>query len=486
MTEPASSASSKSFVSDVRSGAFWTVLGQGGAQVIRFGANLVLTRLLLSEHFGMLQLATVFMIGLGLFSDVGLAQAMIQNPRAEERHFRNTVYSVHVIRGATLFAVAAILAYPFALFYKEGRLFAVIVAYATTLFINGCVSMNLFVTRRHLKMRPLAILQLASQIGGTLTCIVFALVWPTVWALVANVIVSTLVLVVGSYLYLDGERDGFAWDKAVLSELFRFGRWVFLSTALTFAVSYCDRLVFAKLIPFAAFGVYGIATALARLPAEAFNEVAQQVLFPVWSRANASGDDALLSETFARTRAPFLVLAGWIVSGMAAGGQVIFNILYDQRYQDGGWMVRIIALGVWVQMLEQICSSALLAKGQSRWMPVTGVVKLVAVLVFIPIGYRLGAFPGALIGYTTASVPAYLTSAYAAHRHGLRAAGRDAAYSGWLVLSILCTLTILSFVSRSVTNHWALASIVFVVCSAFWLPLGLRYAKHLRPSPQAA
>ncbi|WP_416670812.1 oligosaccharide flippase family protein [Egbenema bharatensis] len=71
-------------------GAFWTLIGYGGSQVLRFGSNLLLTRLLFPEFFGLMGLVNVFIIGLALFSDVGIGVSIVQNKRGEEPAFANT------------------------------------------------------------------------------------------------------------------------------------------------------------------------------------------------------------------------------------------------------------------------------------------------------------------------------------------------------------------------------------------------------------
>ena len=46
-------------------------------QVLRFGFNLVLTRLLLPEVFGLMALVDLFLLGLHMFSDVGLGLSIV-------------------------------------------------------------------------------------------------------------------------------------------------------------------------------------------------------------------------------------------------------------------------------------------------------------------------------------------------------------------------------------------------------------------------
>src|SRR5450631_2183138 len=62
----------------------WTFVSYGLSLVIRFGSSLLLTRLLVPEMFGVMAMATVVMIGLAMFSDLGLAQSVVRSERGSE------------------------------------------------------------------------------------------------------------------------------------------------------------------------------------------------------------------------------------------------------------------------------------------------------------------------------------------------------------------------------------------------------------------
>lgn len=60
------------------------VFGFGSSNILRLASNLVLARLLFPEAFGLMSLVYVFLIGLAMFSDLGLNLSIIQNKRGEE------------------------------------------------------------------------------------------------------------------------------------------------------------------------------------------------------------------------------------------------------------------------------------------------------------------------------------------------------------------------------------------------------------------
>ena len=89
-----------------------TVGGFAFSQGLRLASNLILTRLLFPEAFGLMALVSVFMMGLQQFSDVGVSPAILQSKRGDERDFLDTAWTIQVLRGAGLFLVGCGLAWP--------------------------------------------------------------------------------------------------------------------------------------------------------------------------------------------------------------------------------------------------------------------------------------------------------------------------------------------------------------------------------------
>ncbi len=61
--------------------SFWVVIGFGGSQFLRLISNLILTRLLIPELFGLMALVNTFIMGLYLFSDIGIRPSIIRSSR---------------------------------------------------------------------------------------------------------------------------------------------------------------------------------------------------------------------------------------------------------------------------------------------------------------------------------------------------------------------------------------------------------------------
>ena len=71
-----------------------TLGGYGASAGIRFVSNLLITRLLIPEQFGIMALVNVFISALYLFSDIGVGPNIIQSRRGDDPLFLNTAWAV--------------------------------------------------------------------------------------------------------------------------------------------------------------------------------------------------------------------------------------------------------------------------------------------------------------------------------------------------------------------------------------------------------
>ena len=99
----------------------WTLAGTVAGQILRFASNLILTRLLFPQAFGMMAIASAILAGLEMLSDLGVGPSIVRNPQPT-RAFLDTLWSMQVARGWLQWAVSLMIAYPIALWYGERAL----------------------------------------------------------------------------------------------------------------------------------------------------------------------------------------------------------------------------------------------------------------------------------------------------------------------------------------------------------------------------
>ena len=98
-------------------GSLWTVMGFGGSQFVRLLSNLLLTRLLLPEVFGVMALVQVVLQGLQMLSDAGISTSVVRSNQGDDPDYLNTAWTLQVIRGVLIWFVSCVLAYPMSIIY---------------------------------------------------------------------------------------------------------------------------------------------------------------------------------------------------------------------------------------------------------------------------------------------------------------------------------------------------------------------------------
>ncbi len=370
--------------------SIWTLVGFGSSQMIRFGSNLLLTRLLVPHDFGLAALVGMFVNMFQQFSDIGLGPAIIQSPRGDDERFLNTAWTLSVIRGVILWLAACAIAWPVAHYYHEPILLPLIMVTGLNGVINGCYSTTLFQLNRHMQVGKMTILNTVSQLITAVVMISIAVVTRNVWAIIIGGMVANIFTLGVSHFLIPGFRNRFDWDPKAVRELFHFGGWIFVSTAVTFFANEVDRLIFGKIATVALLGLYQIATTLVRMPNELISRLSQVSLFPALARSAELGGDEL-SRKLLRARGVILPLGVAAVIGLAFGAPLFVATLYPKIFQETGWMAQFMAVGLWITILQSSADRALLALAHARPLALTNAVNMVATVIFAFLGHFIGS-----------------------------------------------------------------------------------------------
>lgn len=484
-TEPAKQAiatepASKKRRSKATVGAYWSLVGYGGSNLIRLGSNLTLTRLLFPEHFGMMALVSVFMQGLQLFSDIGVGPNIVQSERGDEPRFLNTAWTMQVMRGFVLWMVSCVGAAPFAAFYGEPLFAQIIPISGFTAFLAGLNSTNLYTQLRKLNLKRFVAVDLISAVVGVAAMITWASYERSVWALVSGGIASSVTKLVLTHTMLPGPSNRLAWDKEAARSIFRFGGWIFISTILTFLDRQADKLIFATMIPISMMGVYSVGVIVATFPTAALAYLNHNVLFPLYSRAQQRGES--VAPIFKTARFSVLLVAGWALSGFIAGGQIIIDLAWTDTYAGAGWMVQLLSIGAWFSIMEHSNGAAFLARGKANMLALANTGKVIAMVVLIPIGFSIAEFPGAVAAYALTEVVKYVISAISIARAGLSNWRFDFGLTCMVATAAVIATFAGQFARNMADNVFIGAIGVFIAATAAWAPLAYIWKSRLARS----
>lgn len=413
----------------------------GLALGLRMVSSVVLARLFSPQFFGVMTLLTTVLVGLNLFSHIGLGDSVIQNPRGDEPVFLNTAWTLGVIRGAGLWLMTLLLAWPVARFYKEPRMIALLPVLGFGCVIAGFASPSLLSLARHMGVGKTSMLELGTQIVNFVVTIVWALIDPSLWALVGGRLASEVVRTFASLFILPELRPRFVWDKEAVHSLLHFGKWILIGTALTFLGTQSDRLILGKLVSLQTLGVYGIAFSLSDLPRQIIMMFCTRVGYPFIAKFSQS-PRAEYRAVLLKYRLPVLAVGGLgLVLMICTGDQLVLH-LYDPRYRAASWMVGVLAAGLWHTTLYSTLSPAILALSKAHYNAVANLLYCISLFTLIPLGYHAYGVLGAVVAVAVGDLPVYFVVLYAAYREKVGTLLQDALMTVAFVFTLACGLAL--------------------------------------------
>ncbi|MBW4512712.1 MAG: oligosaccharide flippase family protein [Scytonematopsis contorta HA4267-MV1] len=392
-------------------GAIWTIACFGGSYILRFGNNLILTRLLQPEFFGLMALVNTLRMGLELFSDIGISQNIVNSKRGDEATFLNTAWTLQIIRGVVIWLLCILISFPIAHFYNEQRFMWLIPIVVFSTVFDGFSSTSIHTLHRQMELRKLSLYELVLQIAYF--CTLIFLVWriPSIWTLAFGTWLPAIYKLFTSYWLIPRYSNKLQWDKDAVKEILSFGKWMFVASTLMFAAEQADYFVLGKLLSFKMLGVYIIAWTLASIPREIIKQLSHRVIFPTICK-QADLPRSVLRAKILPQRQIILLGFGIILAGLITTGDLVVSILYDNRYTDAAWMMPILCCGMWFSLLFYTTSPALLAISKPLYSAQSNFARFGIITLAVPLIYQSFGVIGAITVIALSDLPLYIVNLY--------------------------------------------------------------------------
>lgn len=424
----------------LRSG-FWLMLDYGSSQALRLLSNLILTRILFPEAFGLMALVNVVLVGLAMFSDIGVNAAIAQNPRGDDPDFLDTAWTIGILRGFALWSGTLLLAWPVARFYNEPDLMLYLPVAGVSLIIAGFFPTRIATANRHLQVGRLTLIDLATQVISIGSMVVLALLTRSVMALVLGGVINPAVRLVLVHLFLPGRGNRLRWEKSSVLELARFGKWIFLSTAFWFVTSQGDRAILGKFVSLETLGLYNIGYFLASFPYMLALALNHKLMIPVYR----DKPTAASPQNFRRQRQLRIGMTGGLLvllTAMAMLGPWLVDLLYDDRYFASGAIVTLVSCSLVPAVILLTYDPAALAAGDSRTFFIYSAARATAQVSLMLAGVVTFGLTGAIMAMGTAQLAVYPVLIWLSVKHRVWDWKHDAAFGALGGLAAAAALSV--------------------------------------------
>lgn len=397
------------------------------SSVLRLGANLVMTRLLYPEAFGLMLILNLVFSALEMLSDLGIRSALIVKKGEIDSRYLNTAWTLSVLRGLLLAVVAFGLAYPVASYYGHDELFPMIALASLAPLINGFCSPHPMLSEKNVQFGRIVIWKSSVQTLAMLILLAWLLIHPTIWALVANGIVAAILNVLISYRMFPAERPALRLDRSAALEIVNIGKWVVLASALTFLARQGDSVIISKWVTADLLGIFSIALGFAKLVETLVERISWSLLFPVYAEIQAA-QGTRFNQQLGKVKLVLYALCGPMVLFFAVFGSDFIRLLYDPRYHEAGWMLQIMAAGSAFFAAGSAIINIPMSFGDSYRHMLLQFGRFVLLLSAMLVGGWYSGLPGLVAGIAVSQGLFYPVLIAMARRYGVRNFAPDMAF----------------------------------------------------------
>ena len=361
--------------------ASWSLIGSSGRGLLRLMSNLILTRLLFPEAFGLMATAMVIVNLIQLFSDTGIKTALIQNPRGGSPEFINTSFIISIIRNMLLFIILIFAIQPVVSFYQQEALRPLLWIMAFALLVEGFQNPGLPIVIKKMQIEKQVLYSVGSQFAGFVCTIILVYNFRSVTAVAVGYLLTSIFRVIASYLIIS-YRPQLKWDRQSGLELLHFGKFVFVNTMVGWMILNLDRLVLAKTLDMNQLGYYNIALYIGVFLSDILIQIFSQSYFPALSMI--ANQPEKVHQSFHKALHSIIPVVVPILTLTALFSNEIILVLYDPRYSFAAGVLFWLSLKSIINVITDIQSGTIFALGKPVYVTISNTVGLIILVAFLP------------------------------------------------------------------------------------------------------
>lgn len=401
-------AAQKGLTRKVVAGAGWSSLSTAGRQILSLACVGVLARKLGPGAYGLMAMANVVMAFLLNFRDLGTATAVIQKQQVS-RPMLSSLFWVNSGIGLMLTLLVFGSSWPMAAFFHEPRLVILLQALSVSFVVTSAGVVHNAVLARNMAFRSIAIVDIASAVGGYVVAIPCAFAGFGVWSLVLANLTNALVATAG-YWWLAHWVPRLEFSKREIRSIAGFSLNLSGFGMVNYFSRNADNIVVGRFLGGVPLGFYQMAYTLMLYPIQNISGVIGQVLLPAFSRIQED------NERFRAAYVKSCMLIGLVtfpvMLGMAVLADPLVRTILGPKWIPTIRLFQILAPVGLVQSIQGSIGHIYVAKGRTDWMFRWSMAATLVLIICFFIGVRYGITGVAIsyfIGYfCILSCPAFL------------------------------------------------------------------------------
>ncbi len=354
-----------------------------------FARSVILARLLLPEHFGVVTLALFFVNLIGRLRGLGLGQAMVHRDEVDGRVAATYFTMQLILLGGSLLVLLSLVPLLGRFYPQMPLLGGILCALAIVDFIKGINAYQETFLNRLLAFRRLALADVVASVTMTVLAPLAALLGWGPWSLVVEQASGQAARSLVCWITPIAPAPRLAWDRAAARWFWNFGSRVWIGTNLTFLLDRFDDFWVGTFLGKIPLGYYSRAYEFARYPRRVVANPLTSVFFPTFARLQH--DRLRLSQAFYRVTSLMVRLGLWFGTMFVLVAPEFIRLVLGERWLPMLLTFQLMIFYTFADPLTVVTGNLLMATGHPGWLVRARAAQL---SVFIPSVVGLGLWQG--------------------------------------------------------------------------------------------
>src|SRR5574344_1442108 len=263
------------------SGVAYTAIAKYSGIIISLIVTAVLARLIVPEEFGIVAIATVIITFFAIFSDLGIAPAIVQNKGLNEKDLSN-IFSFTLFMGLIL----AVLFFFFFLlivnYYANKILIPICLIFSINLLFSSLNIVPNALLFKNKQFKFIAYRTLTVQLLAGVLAVAAALFGLGIYSLLINPVISSVAMFIMSYIKYP-QSLSIRFSLSSMKKIFSFSFYQFMFNLINYFSRNLDKLMIGKYLGMSPLGYYEKSYRLMMLPLQNITNVITPVMHPVFA-----------------------------------------------------------------------------------------------------------------------------------------------------------------------------------------------------------
>jgi O-antigen/teichoic acid export membrane protein len=351
--------------------------------ILGLASTVILARMLIPEHFGLIGMVTALTVLIERFQDIGLGDAVIQRNEITHKQV-STLFWINLSICIFFTILVVLSAKAVAWFYNDQRLIWITIAFSSNFVCSGLSIQHQALIRRQMRFKQQALIKIFSATFSLAVGITLAWKGYGYWALVWKELARSFLSTILAWSFCPW-RPGLPVRNAGVRPLLKFGGGITGYNMLFYFTNNLDSILLGKFYGAVPVGLYSRARQLTAVPLTQLLEPMKNVSLPALSALQ--DDPAKYSNYYVKMLAVLTFIYMPLIVYIGIYAHPIVYIALGSQWMNAVPIFRLFAISLFASPIVTMYGMIMLSSGHVRryfyWGLFTNLSTIIAFIVSI-------------------------------------------------------------------------------------------------------